>query len=187
MHVDAANVTLAVLGLSGGELILVLGAILLLFGSKWIPEFHEGLRRGMWEFRKSSKQVSEDLDEAASDAGRSFAGIQGPPAVQAITPGNEVAELYHPVVFGERKPLGAEWKNILSLLRHLIGTPRARLSLLLLIAATAATIAVTLMHPLIATQFKGSPVLIWTLDVLIGTTGSAVVFSVVRELLRKRW
>jgi hypothetical protein len=164
----------------------VLGAVLLLFGAKRIPEFHEGLRRGMWEFRESSKQAVEELDNAASDAGQSFAGIQGPPAAQAITPGNEVAELYHPAVFGERKPLGAQWKSIMLLLRHLIGMPRARLSLLVLTSAGAATLAVTVMHPLIATQFKGSPILIWALDVLIGTTGTTVVFSIARELLRKR-
>src|SRR5690242_10913787 len=110
MHVDAANVVLAILGLGGGELVIVLGAVLILFGTKRIPEFHEGFRRGLWEFGKSFKDVAEDLDNAASDAGRSFAGIQGPPAAQAITSGNEVAELYHPAVFGVSRPLGAEWK-----------------------------------------------------------------------------
>ena len=58
------NAILAVLGLSGGELILVLGAVLILFGAKKIPEFAKGLGQGMKEFKKASREVTEELENA---------------------------------------------------------------------------------------------------------------------------
>lgn len=58
------NVILAMLGLSGGELILVLGAVLLLFGAKKIPEFAKGLGQGMKEFKKASREVQDELENA---------------------------------------------------------------------------------------------------------------------------
>jgi sec-independent protein translocase protein TatA len=60
------NPILAVLGLSGGELILVLGAVLILFGAKKIPEFAKGLGQGMKEFKKASREVTEELENAMS-------------------------------------------------------------------------------------------------------------------------
>ena len=60
------NAILAVLGLSGGELILVLGAVLILFGAKKIPEFAKGLGQGMKEFKKASREVTEELENAMS-------------------------------------------------------------------------------------------------------------------------
>lgn len=61
------NAILAVLGLSGGELILVLGAVLILFGAKKIPEFAKGLGQGMKEFKKASREVTEELENAMTD------------------------------------------------------------------------------------------------------------------------
>jgi len=60
------NAILAVLGLSGGELILVLGAVLILFGAKKIPEFAKGLGQGMKEFKKASREVTDELENAMS-------------------------------------------------------------------------------------------------------------------------
>lgn len=58
------NVSLAVLGLSGGELVVVLGAILILFGAKRIPEFARGLGKAMNEFKKASNEVTQELHNA---------------------------------------------------------------------------------------------------------------------------
>ncbi len=58
------NAILAVFGLGGGELILVLGAVLILFGAKKIPEFAKGLGQGMKEFKKASREVTEELENA---------------------------------------------------------------------------------------------------------------------------
>jgi sec-independent protein translocase protein TatA len=58
------NTTLAVLGLSGGELIIVLVAILILFGAKKIPEFAKGLGQGIKEFKKASSDVTNEFHNA---------------------------------------------------------------------------------------------------------------------------
>src|SRR5947209_4755434 len=62
------NVSLAVLGLSGGELIVVLVAILVLFGAKRIPEFAKGLGQGIKEFKKASNEVTQEFHNAMDDA-----------------------------------------------------------------------------------------------------------------------
>ena len=58
------NTSLAVLGLSGGELIIVLVAILVLFGAKKIPEFAKGLGQGIKEFKKASSEVTNEFQNA---------------------------------------------------------------------------------------------------------------------------
>jgi sec-independent protein translocase protein TatA len=58
------NTSLAVLGLSGGELIMVLAAILILFGARKIPEFAKGLGQGIREFKKASKDVTDEFQNA---------------------------------------------------------------------------------------------------------------------------
>ena len=58
---------LAVLGLSGGELVLVLVVILVLFGAKKIPEFAKGLGQGIKEFKKASNDVQSELQRAMEE------------------------------------------------------------------------------------------------------------------------
>lgn len=52
------------MGLSGGELIIVLVAILVLFGAKRIPEFAKGLGQGIKEFKKASSDVTSEFHNA---------------------------------------------------------------------------------------------------------------------------
>jgi sec-independent protein translocase protein TatA len=52
----------AILGLSGTELIIVLVAILVLFGAKKIPEFAKGLGKGINEFKKASREVTDSIE-----------------------------------------------------------------------------------------------------------------------------
>jgi sec-independent protein translocase protein TatA len=61
---EIMNTTLAVLGLSGTELVLVLVAILILFGAKRIPEFAKGLGKGINEFKKASREVTDEIERA---------------------------------------------------------------------------------------------------------------------------
>ncbi len=58
---------LAVLGLSGGEMILVVAAILILFGAKKIPDFAKGLGQGIKEFRKASREVQDEIERAGQE------------------------------------------------------------------------------------------------------------------------
>ena len=89
---------LALSGLGQGEIILFLAMVLILFGARWLPELSRGLWLGVFEFRKATKEVSDEIDEAASEAGRSVGGIYGRPAAEALTPDNQTAELYDPAV-----------------------------------------------------------------------------------------
>jgi len=50
------------------EIILILLVILVLFGSKKIPEFARGLGQGIKEFKKASREVTDEIQNAATDA-----------------------------------------------------------------------------------------------------------------------
>ena len=58
----------AVLGLRGTELIIVLVAILVLFGAKKIPEFAKGLGKGINEFKKASLEVTDSIENESTPA-----------------------------------------------------------------------------------------------------------------------
>jgi sec-independent protein translocase protein TatA len=60
------NTMLAVLGLSGTELIVVLVVILVLFGAKKIPEFAKGLGKGINEFKKASREVTDSIENESA-------------------------------------------------------------------------------------------------------------------------
>ena len=84
-------VLLAIFKLGGGEVILILALVLILLGAKKLPDLARGLGLGISEFGKA-------INEQSEEAGRSVGGIYGKPAAQAITPDNQVAELYDPAV-----------------------------------------------------------------------------------------
>ncbi len=62
------NISLAILGMGGGELVLVFAVILILFGAKKIPEFAKGLGQGIREFKKASREVTDEINNAANEA-----------------------------------------------------------------------------------------------------------------------
>ena len=53
--------------MSGGEMVLVFAAILVLFGAKKIPEFAKGLGQGIKEFKKASREVTDEFNNVAND------------------------------------------------------------------------------------------------------------------------
>ena len=126
MHAVAEPVVmLALFNLGGGEIILILLLIFILVGARNWLELGRGLRRGIFEFRRASKEVTDEMDEAASEAGRSLGGIYGKRAAQALTPDNRVAELYDPAVFRDgRRPRGHGRVRILGFWRWLLRSSR---------------------------------------------------------------
>jgi len=52
--------------LGGYEWIIILLAIVLLFGGRKIPELMRGLGRGIREFKDSSKEISKDSESTES-------------------------------------------------------------------------------------------------------------------------
>src|SRR4051794_13297336 len=91
-----------VFNLGGGEIILIVALSLILFGARHLSDIGDGLRRGMREFRKATRGVTDEIDGAAHGAGESLGGIYGKRAAQALTPDNQMAELYNPAAFGEK-------------------------------------------------------------------------------------
>jgi len=60
------NTTLLFLGgLGGTEVVLILLAILLLFGAKRIPELAKGLGRGIREFKDATNEMKNDIENGS--------------------------------------------------------------------------------------------------------------------------
>jgi sec-independent protein translocase protein TatA len=58
---------LAVFGLGGWEVILILAVVLILFGAKRLPELAKGLGTGIKEFKKASREVTDEIQNAGDD------------------------------------------------------------------------------------------------------------------------
>lgn len=60
--------------IGGWEIILIVLAILILFGAKKIPELAQGVGKGMKEFKKAIREVEEDIkfddDKTASTSSK---------------------------------------------------------------------------------------------------------------------
>jgi len=61
------NTMFAVLGLGGWEVVVILAVVLLLFGAKKLPELARGLGSGIKEFKKATREVTEEIQNAAED------------------------------------------------------------------------------------------------------------------------
>jgi len=53
--------------LGTGEIILIIVAILILFGAKKIPELAQGIGKGMKEFKRALKDVEEDIKDSGKE------------------------------------------------------------------------------------------------------------------------
>jgi sec-independent protein translocase protein TatA len=53
--------------LGGWEWVIVLLAVLLLFGAKKIPELAKGLGTGIKEFKKATREVTDEIQNASTD------------------------------------------------------------------------------------------------------------------------
>ena len=98
----ASALMFALFNLGGGEVILILALVLILFGAKNLPDISRGLCTGIFDFWKHVRDLSKGVDRKAHDAGEALGGIYGKPAAQALTPDNLTAELYDPGVFRKR-------------------------------------------------------------------------------------
>ncbi len=57
----------AILFISGQEIVILGLAVLILFGSKKIPEMARGLGKGMREFRKAADDIKREISENNPD------------------------------------------------------------------------------------------------------------------------
>jgi sec-independent protein translocase protein TatA len=53
--------------LGGWEIVLILAVVLILFGAKKLPELARGLGQGIREFKKASREVTDEIQNAADD------------------------------------------------------------------------------------------------------------------------
>jgi len=57
------------LNMGGGEIMLILGAVLLLFGGKKLPELARGLGKGIREFKDASDGVKREIQRNINSVG----------------------------------------------------------------------------------------------------------------------
>ena len=70
-------------GIFGGwEIVLILAVVLILFGAKKLPELAKGLGTGIKEFKKATREVTDEIQNA---------GTEAPPAPKA-PPANTTAQ-----------------------------------------------------------------------------------------------
>lgn len=72
--------------LGGGELLLIVLAVLVLFGPKKLPELAQSLGRGMREFKRAQREFTEQINQAVSE--ESYKSKRGP---ELPTPDGAVA------------------------------------------------------------------------------------------------
>jgi sec-independent protein translocase protein TatA len=53
--------------LGGWEIVLILAVVLILFGAKKLPELAKGLGSGIKEFKKATREVTDELNSAMDD------------------------------------------------------------------------------------------------------------------------
>jgi sec-independent protein translocase protein TatA len=61
------NVMFALFNLGGGEIILILALVLILFGAKKLPELAKGLGTGIKEFKKATRDVTDEIHTAMEE------------------------------------------------------------------------------------------------------------------------
>ena len=70
--------TLALFGLGGSEILIVLLIVLLLFGGRKLPELARGMGKAIREFKKASSEAEDDIKKAVEEeekkdkSGKSF-------------------------------------------------------------------------------------------------------------------
>src|SRR5438876_191559 len=53
--------------LGGWEIILILAVVLILFGAKKLPELAKGLGTGIKEFKKATREVTDEIQHASDE------------------------------------------------------------------------------------------------------------------------
>ncbi|HEY5297253.1 MAG TPA: twin-arginine translocase TatA/TatE family subunit [Verrucomicrobiae bacterium] len=69
------NAMFAAFGFGGWEIVLILAVVLILFGAKKIPDLAKGLGLGIKEFKKATKEVTDEIHNA---------GTENPPTVVSV-------------------------------------------------------------------------------------------------------
>jgi len=60
------NEMFALFNLGGPEILLVLAVILIMFGAKKIPDLAKGLGQGIKEFKKATREVTDEIQNSVN-------------------------------------------------------------------------------------------------------------------------
>ena len=77
---------LALFNIGGGEIILILAIVLILFGAKKLPELAKGLGQGIKEFKKATHNASEGMREAMAESPPTVPRRLSQPQSSLLTP-----------------------------------------------------------------------------------------------------
>ena len=72
----------------GWEIVLILAVVLILFGAKKLPELAKGLGTGIKEFKKATREVTDELQNADTST--------PPPAAKPTLPANTTPQSNKP-------------------------------------------------------------------------------------------
>jgi sec-independent protein translocase protein TatA len=61
------NTMFGLFNLGGGEIILILALVLILFGARKLPELAKGLGQGIKEFKKATREVTDEVQRSMDD------------------------------------------------------------------------------------------------------------------------
>jgi len=61
------NTMFAIFDLGGGQILLILALILIFFGARRIPELAKGLGQGIKEFKKATREVTDEIHNSATE------------------------------------------------------------------------------------------------------------------------
>jgi sec-independent protein translocase protein TatA len=54
---------LGLFNLGGGEIVLILALVLILFGARKLPELAKGLGQGIKEFKKAARETASQIED----------------------------------------------------------------------------------------------------------------------------
>lgn len=84
------NIMFGLFNLGGSEIILILALVLILFGAKKLPELAKGLGQGIKEFKKATREVTDEVQNAVDDT--SAPAKRLPPQPQPADPQKTVSQ-----------------------------------------------------------------------------------------------
>ena len=61
------NTMFGLFNLGGMEIILILALVLILFGARKLPELAKGLGQGIKEFKKATREVTDEVQRSMDD------------------------------------------------------------------------------------------------------------------------
>lgn len=61
------NTMFALFDMGGGQIVLILAVILIFFGARRIPDLAKGLGQGIREFKKATREVTDEIHNAADN------------------------------------------------------------------------------------------------------------------------